>query len=144
VEKEALQHLRESDFEVIVTDLRMPGMSGDRLLEIVSREHSGVMQLMLSSACESELRSAPMGCNVQVLSKLASTKEVVTFVERALAMRKLLHDHAIEHLIQALKPLSSIPDLDIHVRQRAAPDGHGTIPYAEIHCPILSVQLQLA
>jgi YesN/AraC family two-component response regulator len=45
---EALQCLSESPFDVLVTDVRMPGMNGVELLEQVVNLHPGVIRIVLS------------------------------------------------------------------------------------------------
>ena len=46
--EEALFSLSQSDFDVIVTDIRMPGMSGDVLLERVRKQHPHMVRIVLS------------------------------------------------------------------------------------------------
>ncbi|MBI9081566.1 MAG: response regulator [Pseudodesulfovibrio sp.] len=45
---EALEKMDESSWDVIVTDMLMPGMSGGELLEEVSRKHPQVVRISLS------------------------------------------------------------------------------------------------
>ena len=46
--KEAIEILKRNDVHVIVTDMRMPEMSGDELLGIVEEEYPHVVRIILS------------------------------------------------------------------------------------------------
>ncbi len=46
--KEAIEILKHNDVNVIVTDMRMPEMSGDELLRIVKEQYPHVVRMVLS------------------------------------------------------------------------------------------------
>ncbi len=46
--KEAIEILKHNDVNVIVTDMRMPEMSGDELLGIVKEQYPRVVRIVLS------------------------------------------------------------------------------------------------
>lgn len=60
--REALQLLSESDYDVIVTDVRMPDMSGIELLEEVVKQFPRVVRLVLSGTMDPAIlaHSAPL------------------------------------------------------------------------------------
>ena len=50
----ALDVLKAEPCEVVVTDMRMPGMNGAELLEVVQREYPDTIRLILSGQAETE------------------------------------------------------------------------------------------
>src|SRR5208337_5359055 len=44
----ALDQMRKKPFDVIVTDIRMPGMDGAALLRLVSEKYPGTVRIVLS------------------------------------------------------------------------------------------------
>jgi CheY-like chemotaxis protein len=50
----ALEALKAEPCEVVVTDMRMPGMNGAELLEVVQREYPDTIRLILSGQAETE------------------------------------------------------------------------------------------
>ena len=46
--KEALEIMAHKPFDVVVSDMRMPGMSGAELLSIVREEYPNVIRIVLS------------------------------------------------------------------------------------------------
>src|ERR1700689_3906910 len=51
---EALRSLLQSQFDIIVTDLRMPKMSGVELLRIVKRRFPQLASIVISSECKTK------------------------------------------------------------------------------------------
>ena len=51
---EALAELEHRPVDVVVTDMRMPGMSGAALLEIVRARHPDTIRIMLSGEVDPE------------------------------------------------------------------------------------------
>jgi CheY-like chemotaxis protein len=56
---QALQLLSESDYDVIVTDVRMPDMSGIELLQEVANQFPRVVRLVLSGTMDPAIRRIP-------------------------------------------------------------------------------------
>ncbi|MEZ6046048.1 MAG: response regulator [Planctomycetaceae bacterium] len=50
--QEALELLQHNEFEVLITDYRMPGIGGDQLLEEVQRLYPHMICIMLSATIE--------------------------------------------------------------------------------------------
>ena len=63
------RRLRTEPCEVVVTDMRMPGMNGAELLEVVQREYPNTIRLILSGQAETESVMKALGVSHQFLSK---------------------------------------------------------------------------
>jgi len=107
--EEALALLETGVFDVIVTDMRMPGMDGARLLEHVQERHPSVVRIVLSGHVEMEaaLRVAPVAH--QFLSKPCDPEKLRAAIERACDCRAKLNDEAIRRVIGAVGRLPSLP-----------------------------------
>ncbi|CAA6603204.1 Response regulator containing a CheY-like receiver domain and an HTH DNA-binding domain (fragment) [Rhodospirillaceae bacterium LM-1] len=51
---EALAAFEKSPFDVIVSDMRMPGMDGAQLLELIREKYPGTIRVILSGYADSE------------------------------------------------------------------------------------------
>src|SRR6185436_12015998 len=51
----ALADLKEQQFDVVVTDMRMPGMNGAQLLSEVRHEYPHIVRIVLSGHSDQEL-----------------------------------------------------------------------------------------
>lgn len=106
---EALAMLASRPCDVIVTDMRMPGMDGATLLEQVQERYPGVVRIVLSGHVEMEaaLRAAPVAH--QFLSKPCDAEKLRETIERACDWRAKLTDEGICRVIGAVGRLPSQP-----------------------------------
>lgn len=108
---EALERLAADRFDVIVTDLRMPGMSGAELLAEVARLYPQVVRIVLSGMCDRETALHLAAVAHQFLSKPCSAEVIKKVVDRALSLRTMLSDPALKAFISRIKALPSLPAL---------------------------------
>src|ERR1035437_3047731 len=100
--EDALRMLELSPFDVVVTDMRMPGMDGAQLLERVRDRFPGVVRIVLSGYCEmaSTLRAVPVAH--QFLQKPCDAGSLVQAIERACGLSSALQDEAIRRIVGAV------------------------------------------
>jgi DNA-binding NtrC family response regulator len=78
---EALETLAKTPFDVIVSDMRMPGMDGADLLTEVRNRYPGVARVVLSGNCDQEMARRGQALAHQFLTKPCD----VTVLKDALA-----------------------------------------------------------
>ena len=105
----ALALMEASPFDVIVSDMGMPGMDGARLLAQVRDRHPQVVRIVLSGEMElsTALRVVPVAH--QFLAKPCDAGTLRVAVERACHLRGLLTDDSIRSTVGALRDLPSPP-----------------------------------
>ena len=108
---EALQILESDSFDVIVTDMRMPGMDGCQLLNEVKRTYPRVVRIILSGHSDKEKVLNSIGPVHQYLSKPCDAEVLKSTVARASAMRHLLENESLITLISTIESLPSLPSL---------------------------------
>lgn len=90
--QEALNHLAKKPFEVVMSDMRMPGMEGTELLKQVKVIQPGAMRMILSG--QSDLEAAAEAINeggiFRFLIKPASREALMGAVDAALEHQRLL------------------------------------------------------
>lgn len=106
---EALRSLSESPFDVLVTDVRMPGMSGIELLQEVSKLHPQVIRMVLSGTADVELTLQCVSLSHQYLLKPCDAQTLRATLQRAFCLRALLYNPALRGLISQTHSLPSIP-----------------------------------
>ena len=89
--KEALDHLREQDVDIILSDVKMPEMDGLALLRRVKSEHAGTVVVMMSghqdvTAAVEAMKEGAFDYLVKPFGK----DDVVRTVQKALTLRALL------------------------------------------------------
>ena len=105
----ALALLEASPFDVIVSDMRMPGMDGAALLTYVREHYPQVVRIVLTGHTEmaTALRVVPVAH--QFLAKPCDAEMLRVAIERACHLRALLNDDAIRRTVSAVGDLPSLP-----------------------------------
>lgn len=106
---EALKVLEDSSFDVIVADMRMPGMDGAALLNEVARLYPQMVRLILSGTWEQDLRVQAAMIAHQYLSKPCDPEVLKGTLDRAFALREVLVDPTLRALISSTSSLPSTP-----------------------------------
>jgi HD-like signal output (HDOD) protein len=105
----ALDALRAEPCEVVVTDMRMPGMSGAELLEVVQREYPDTIRLILSGQAETESVMKALGVSHQFLSKPCDADILQGTIARAFTLRDLAGNAAVKTLVARINKLPTLP-----------------------------------
>ncbi len=105
----AIDLMAESPFDVIVSDMRMPGMDGAFLLEQVRERYPAVIRIVLSGHTEmaTALRVVPIAH--QFLAKPCDARMLRLAIERACHLQALLSDSSVRSLVGALSDLPALP-----------------------------------
>jgi putative nucleotidyltransferase with HDIG domain len=105
----ALAELAREPTDVIVSDMRMPGMDGATLLERVKDEHPGVARIILSGHAEPEAVMRATSVAHQFLNKPCDPGTLNAVVERVCNVQRLLDDPTIRGVVGKLDKLPSAP-----------------------------------
>lgn len=105
----AMALLDASPFDVIISDMRMPGIDGTALLARVREHYPEVVRIVLSGYSDhsAALRAVPVAH--QFLAKPCDTQTLRVAVERACHLKALLNDESIRRTVGALRDLPSLP-----------------------------------
>ena len=116
--QEALALMAEQDFDVVVTDMMMPGMDGAQLLNEIKQRYPNVIRIILSGHADRELIMSSLGATHQYLSKPCSADVLKAAVERAFNLNSLFEeDPTLKPLISRVQSLPSVPALYIQVME---------------------------
>jgi len=105
----ALAMLEASPFDVIVSDMRMPGMDGSALLSRVRELHPQVVRIVLSGHTEQSVALQVVPLAHQFLAKPCDAEMLRVAIERACHLKALLGDESIRRTIAALGDLPALP-----------------------------------
>src|SRR5260221_7430114 len=114
----ALEVMSQSPMDVVVSDMRMPGMNGAELLGEVMKRHPKTVRLILSGHADQDLILKCVGATHQYLSKPCDPYTLKAAVLRALALQNSVHDEKLQQLISQLDRLPSIPSLYTEILEK--------------------------
>jgi putative nucleotidyltransferase with HDIG domain len=109
--EQALQMLNQENYNVVFSDMRMPGMNGAELLLNVQKKHPEVIRIILSGHTEKDMILKSVKPAHQYLSKPCDAETIVNTVKRANALRELLHDEKITKVVSNIDSLPSLPTI---------------------------------
>src|SRR5881628_650660 len=108
---EALDLLATSPFDVIVSDMRMPGMDGAQLLAEVMQQHPEIVRIALSGQSSREAVLKAVGLTHQYLSKPCDPETLKATVARTSALRELLTNATLKGFMSGMKSLPCLSSL---------------------------------
>jgi HD-like signal output (HDOD) protein/ActR/RegA family two-component response regulator len=121
--EEALQVMEQTHFDVIVTDMRMPGMDGAALLQEVKKRFPEVARIVLSGQADKEAIYRALGPMHRYLAKPCDAETLKATLQDACAVGVLVGDGQLKQLVSKMGSLPSVPDLyDEMMKELESPD----------------------
>lgn len=108
---DALSALTASRFDVIVSDLRMPGMDGAELLERVRASFPHVIRIVLSGHADQQAMIRALPFAHQYLTKPCAAEVLAETVDRACQLQTLLDAPVLREVVGRIDRLPSVPSL---------------------------------
>lgn len=96
-------------FQVVVTDMRMPGMNGAEFLTEVKSRYPEVVRLILSGHADRDLILQCVGTAHQFLSKPCEPGALRAAIQRATAFNASVKSERIKKLVVQMDKIPSIP-----------------------------------
>ena len=124
---EALAAMDLQAFDIIVTDMRMPGMDGAQLLEEVQKRSPQTLRMVLSGQSDRETILRSVNPAHQFISKPCEAEELKSRLIRAFALKDLLQNPGLRELVTKLDNLPSLPHVFLQLNQelrRPEPELH--------------------
>ncbi|MBI4582287.1 MAG: HDOD domain-containing protein, partial [Planctomycetes bacterium] len=119
---EALAKLAEMPFDVLVTDIQMPGMNGAELLERVVQAYPGVARIVLSGHVDETVATRVVSLAHRFLAKPTDADTLIAAVERAGVAQQEIGDERVRAWIGSCRSLPSLPTLYVELMQAAHSD----------------------
>ena len=120
---EALKIMEGQRFDVVVSDMRMPGMDGAELLEIIKQKHPYTIRIMLSGQADEHSILRTVGVVHQFLAKPCDPEKLKAILIQTSALQDILFDGGLKSLISQVGKLPSLPSTYARLQKAiATPD----------------------
>lgn len=106
---EALEFFAENDVDVVVSDVRMPGMDGIELLELVREQHPELIRIILSGHSDQVATLRATGVAHQYLAKPCDPAVLQGAIDRSAKLRQELGDERVAAAIGGTRSLPPAP-----------------------------------
>ena len=131
---EALSILAQEPFDVIVTDMRMPGMDGAQLLTEVKQNYPHMVRVVLSGHSDKEMIFKSVGSAHQYLSKPCDADNLKSTISRACARRELLAQESLKKVVSGIDSLPSLPSVYAEIMEELRKEDAPIQKIGEIIC----------
>jgi HD-like signal output (HDOD) protein len=124
--EKALATLGEGAFDVVVTDMRMPGMNGAQLLHEVMSRYPTVVRLVLSGFADKELVAQCLGVAHQYISKPCDAEQLKAMIRNACVLGGGHVTQAVRKILGTIDRLPSLPQAYVQLEKALAREGAGS------------------
>jgi CheY-like chemotaxis protein/HD-like signal output (HDOD) protein len=107
---EALELLAQDPYDVVVSDMRMPGMDGAELLTCVSRRHPQVARVVLSGDIEPEAAIQVAVAGHRFLTKPSDVQSLVAVIEQLLVRTSSAHRSEARRIAGGVRAIPALPE----------------------------------
>jgi HD-like signal output (HDOD) protein/CheY-like chemotaxis protein len=109
--EEALAMLAQEPVDIVVSDMRMPGMDGGQLLAVVRERYPSTARMILSGHADRASIISAVGPTQQYLAKPCDIDVLVAAIERVLTVRELVTDELLRDLLGGVESLPKPPQV---------------------------------
>ncbi len=114
--QEALAQLAEHPFDIIISDMRMPGMNGAELLKEVMHRYPAMVRIVLSGHADKDLVTQCVGVAHHYISKPCEPEQLKTMIRNACILSGRLVDEGVRKVIGAIDRLPIVPELFLQLK----------------------------
>lgn len=116
--QKALEMCQNNEFDVVVSDMRMPGMDGADLLAEIQRKHPHSVRIMLTGQADEESILRTIGVAHQFLAKPCDSEKLKTILYRASALHRLMVNGKLKNVISSIDMLPSLPSVYLELQNK--------------------------
>ncbi len=107
--QDALEALENGECDVVVSDMKMPGMDGAQFLSAIRDRHPDSIRIALSGETDSTMIYRCVQHAHQYLAKPCDAEILMGTVRRAFSLRELVQDEELKKVISNMTSLPSLP-----------------------------------
>ena len=115
--EEALARLDDEEHDIVVSDLRMPGMDGATLLGLVRATHPSTVRIVLSGQAELRMVARAAGVAHRLLSKPCEIEELTRVIERSCELQEMTNRVELNRRATGASALPSVPRLYLELTE---------------------------
>lgn len=103
--------IAEQPYDVVVADMRMPGMDGAMFLREAQIHNPGAIRIVLSGHSDREMILETVRPAHQFLQKPCQPEQLKAVISRGLALREVFLDERVKNVVARLDKLPTVPRL---------------------------------
>lgn len=116
----AITELEQQPFDVVISDMRMPGMDGAALLKVVAERWPQTIRIVLSGYSEDHQSARLLSVAHQYLSKPCEADEIENVIARCRELHAVLTDDKLRSVVGRIRQLPAMPATYAKLREAMA------------------------
>ncbi len=113
----ALKILENTPMDIIITDMRMPGMDGAQLLNTIRLKYPHIIRIILSGQSDENKIMNSVQSTHQFLAKPCNAATIERAVEQSVSFREKIGNENIQKIISRIDRLPSLPELYLEIEE---------------------------
>lgn len=115
---EAINILSKNHVDIIVSDMRMPGMDGAELLNYVMIHYPPVIRIILSGYSDQDMILRSVKTAHQFLTKPCDSQTLIQTISKVYSLRNLIKNESLVMEISKIISLPSLPSLYYEIEEK--------------------------
>ena len=107
--EKALAALDAQPYDIVVSDLRMPGVDGASLLELVRERCPAAVRIVLSGHAEMKMVARAAAAAHRLIAKPCDTQDLVRVIERSCALQEMAAQVELDQRALGASALPTVP-----------------------------------
>lgn len=116
--QKALDEVKSKNFDIVVSDMRMPGMDGAEFLTEVKKISPQTIRIMLTGQADDESVMRTIGVVHQFLAKPCDPDKLKEILIRAATLHQIMVDGKLKEVITTIDTLPSVPSVYTELQQK--------------------------
>lgn len=137
----ALDMMAVKACDVIVSDLNMPGIRGDSLLQQIAETYPETLRFMLSGSDPTECDAASGKLAMNFIPKESAASDLLFRIASGVSLRRFMKARIVDRLSDAVRQMGELPNLTMHIVNPNATN-KAAFPCFEISCPDLGLEFR--
>jgi putative nucleotidyltransferase with HDIG domain len=108
--QKALEEMAQSPFDIVISDMRMPGMDGAALLQEIRSRYPNTMRVMLTGQADDDSVLRTVGVAHQFLAKPCESETLKEVLSKVTVLHDLLSDDQLQSLVSSVNSLPTLPE----------------------------------
>ncbi|MCA9062305.1 MAG: response regulator [Planctomycetaceae bacterium] len=138
---EALNLSSTTTFDVVVSDLNMPGMRGDRLLDHVARTSPETLRFVLSAGTAEQYDAGNDVAPAEFIPKESAPGDLLSRIDRGIMLRRFMRGRIVRQIADSIRQLGALPNMTMQIINSQEADNQ-SVSCIEIRCPDLGLEFR--
>ncbi len=130
--RQALEILLKNKIDVVISEIRLPDMDGQRFLEAVKKVRPGSVRIVMSGYADKDLLVKSIDLAHQLIAKPCDDDQLKAAIQRAIMIKDMLERYGLKDIVVRMDRLPSLPTLYTEIKAALRKDSTNVEDIADL------------